>query len=93
MAINNLVSLILDNRSDKASLERATVLAERLKNSGVPQFQDTFGWAYQYKRGNTADATKILEDAVKKSPNFPALRYHLGMSYLAAGQKTYCNAA
>ncbi len=53
LAVNNLVSLLLDNRSDKASLERAAELAERLKNSNVPQFQDTFGWA-QYKSGNTA---------------------------------------
>jgi cellulose synthase operon protein C len=85
VALNNLVSLLLDNRSDKASLERASLLAEGLKNSNVPQFQDTYGWA-QFKRGNTADATRILEEAVSKLPNLAAVRYHLGMTYAAAGQ-------
>jgi pentatricopeptide repeat protein len=85
LAVNNLVSLMLDNLQDKPSLQRATELAERLKSSTVPQFQDTYGWA-QYKRGNTADAVKTLEAAVGKLPNLAALRYHLGMSYVAAGQ-------
>jgi pentatricopeptide repeat protein len=87
LAVNNLVSLLLDNRSDKPSIARATELADRLKNSSVPQFQDTYGWA-QYKAGNTTDAVKILEAAVGKLPNLAALRYHLGMSYVAAGQAT-----
>ena len=87
LAVNNLVSLLLDNRSDKPSIARATELAERLKNSNVPQFEDTYGWA-QYKAGNTGDAVKILEAAVGKLPNLAAVRYHLGMSYVAAGQAT-----
>ena len=41
VAINNLVSLLLDYRSDKESLDRAFSLADALKNSNVPQFQDT----------------------------------------------------
>lgn len=85
VAANNVVSLLLDNRSDKASLERAFALAEKLKDSNVPQFEDTLGWA-QYKRGNTAEATRILEDAAKKLPNLAAVKYHLGMSYIAGGQ-------
>jgi cellulose synthase operon protein C len=85
LAVNNLVSLMLDSRSDKASLERAADLAARLKNANAPQFQDTVGWA-QYKSGNATEAAKILEDAVSKSPNVAALRYHLGMSYIATGQ-------
>ena len=85
LAVNNLVSLMLDNRSDERSLERATSLAERLKDSNVPQFRDTYGWA-QYKAGKAAEATKVLEGAVDKSPNDAAVRYHLGMSYVATGQ-------
>jgi len=85
VAINNIVSLLLDYRSDKQSLERAYVLADKLKNSNVPQFGDTLGWA-QYKRGNTSEAVTILEDAAKKLPNLAAVRYHLGQSYVAAGQ-------
>ena len=86
LAVNNLASLLVENRSDEASLERAAKLAEVLKSSTVPQYQDTVGWV-QYKRGNTADAVKSLEAAASKPPNLAAVRYHLGMSYLAAGRK------
>jgi tetratricopeptide (TPR) repeat protein len=85
VAINNLVSLLLDNRSDKPSLERAFELSEKLKSSNVPQFQDTFGWA-QYKRGDVKGAIATLEPASASMPNLPAIHYHLGMSYAAAGQ-------
>ena len=85
MAINNLVSLLLDYRSDKASLDRAFSLADALKNSNVPQFQDTLGWA-QYRQGDFKDAISTLEAAAAKLPNLAAIHYHLGMSYAAAGQ-------
>lgn len=85
VAINNLVSLILDNRSDKESLNQAYALAEKLKNSNVPQFLDTLGWA-QFKSGDYANSVATLEAAQAKLPNLAAVRYHLGMSYAAAGQ-------
>jgi cellulose synthase operon protein C len=86
IAVNNLASLLLDNRSDPQSLSRALSLAETLKGANLPQFQDTLGWA-QYKQGNFKDAIATLEPAAAKQPNLAALRYHLGMSYAAAGQK------
>jgi cellulose synthase operon protein C len=85
VAINNLVSLLLDNRTDKASLDQAFALAEKLRGSNVAQFEDTLGWA-QYRRGNATEAIAILEDASKKLPNLAALKYHLGTSYMAGGQ-------
>jgi pentatricopeptide repeat protein len=85
LAINNLVSLLLDTRSDKESLDRAFSLAERLKGSTVPQFQDTYGWA-QYKKGDAKSAVATLETAQEKLPNLAAVQYHLGMSYVATGQ-------
>lgn len=85
VAVNNLVSLLLDYRSDKASLDRALSLAEALKGSNVPQFQDTFGWA-QYRKGDSASAIATLEGAAAKLPDLAAVHYHLGMSYGAAGQ-------
>ncbi len=87
LAANNLASLLVDNRSDKASLDRAATLADVLKASSVPQFQDTVGWI-QFKRGNTADATRILEDVAKQASSLAVVHYHLGMSYAAAGQAT-----
>jgi len=85
VAINNLVSLILDNRTDKQSIDRAVSLSERLRNSTLPQLQDTVGWA-EYKRGDFKSAIATLEGVVEKAPNLAAARYHLGMSYAAAGQ-------
>ena len=85
LAINNLVSLILDNRSDKESLEQAFLLVEKLKNSTVPQFQDTYGWAL-FKKGDAKSAVSVLEGAAAKLPELAAIHYHLGMSYAATGQ-------
>src|SRR5882672_7447030 len=85
LAINNLVSLLLDGRSDKESLDRAFSLAERLKGSTVPQFQDTYGWA-QFKKGDIKSAVAMLETALEKLPNLAAVHYHLGMSYAAMDQ-------
>ena len=85
IAINNLVSLLLDNRSDKDSLNQALALSNELKNTNVPQFQDTFGWA-QYKRGDYKAAASVLENAAIKLPTLAAVHYHLGMSYKATGE-------
>jgi pentatricopeptide repeat protein len=85
LAINNLVSLLIDNRSDKESLNQAFSLAESLKGSNIPQFQDTYGWA-QFKKGDAKTAVAVLEAAQEKLPNLAAVHYHLGMSYAATGQ-------
>lgn len=85
IVINNLASLLLDTRSDKESLDRAAALAETLKASNVPQFQDTVGWA-RFKQGDIRAAIAILEPAASKSPNLPAVHYHLGLAYAADGQ-------
>lgn len=85
VSINNLASLLLDNRTDKTSFEKALSLSQGLKGSNLPSFQDTLGWA-EYKNGDYKNAVSTLEDVVAKAPNLAAARYHLGMSYVAAGQ-------
>ena len=85
VAINNLASLLLDSRTDKPSLDRAYELSEKFKGSNVPQFLDTWGWA-QYRRGDFKGAIATLETAAAGAANLPAVQYHLGMSYAAAGQ-------
>jgi tetratricopeptide (TPR) repeat protein len=86
VAINNLASLLLDTRTDKESLERAAALSETLKSTNLPQFQDTVGWA-RFKQGDVKSAISILEAAAAKSPNIAVVRYHLGLSYIASGQR------
>jgi tetratricopeptide (TPR) repeat protein len=90
LAINNLVSLALDNPPNKELMDRAMSLAERLKGSQVPQFLDTYGWS-EYRRGDIKGAIATLEAARAKLNNLAAIRYHLGMSYLAAGDKDKAN--
>jgi len=85
LAINNMVSLMLDYRSDKESLQRAIALAENLKAAPVPQFQDTYGWAL-YKRGDFSGSVSILEAVQAKLPKLASVHYHLGMSYAESGQ-------
>ena len=82
---NNLASMLADHRTDKASLERAYALSAALRKSQVPSFKDTVGWIY-YLRGDYNGAISLLEEAAKELPDRAVVQYHLGMSYLAAGQ-------
>lgn len=82
--INNLAALLLDQKSDKASHDRALKLALGLARSENPAMLDTLGWAY-YRVGQHSDAVSVLERVVAKAGNFPIFRYHLGMAYLGAG--------
>lgn len=86
IAANNLASLLTENRTDKASLNKAYTLSQRFKRSDVPQFKDTFGWA-SYRVGKYADAHSLLKSATDQLPNVPDFHYHLGMSYLAKENK------
>lgn len=83
---NNLASLLADHRTDQASIDRAQSLAAMLKDSQVPQFQDTLGWV-NYLKGDYASARSSLDAAAEKMPNYPLVRYHLGMTYLASGDR------
>jgi tetratricopeptide (TPR) repeat protein len=84
VVVNNLASLLLDSQSDKANVDKAIALADRLKAVNLPQFQDTYGWA-QFKKGDYKTAVAILEPAIAKMPNSAVMHYHLGMSYAASG--------
>lgn len=85
IVVNNLASLLLDTRSDKGSWDRAAALAETLKASNVPQFQDTLGWA-RFRQGDIKSAITLLEPAAAKLPNLSSVHYHLGLAYAADGQ-------
>ena len=83
--INNLASLLTDHRTDKASLERAQVLAASLRDSQVSQFKDTLGWI-NYRQGDAKAAVPLLEAAAAGLPNAASVHYHLGMSYVGIGE-------
>jgi cellulose synthase operon protein C len=85
IAANNLASLLLDHRTDKASLEKAQSLVAILRKSQIPQFKDTLGWA-SYNRGDYRTAVSLSEEAVAALPDQAAVRYHLAMGYIASDQ-------
>ncbi len=79
---NNLASLLSDHRTDGASISRAYELAKISKDSQIPQFLDTFGWA-SYKAGKFDEAEKALKTAVEKLPEVAIFHYHLAKVYIA----------
>ncbi len=83
-AINNLAALLLDYRTDKASMARALELAKKLDKSDNPAVLDTLGWAH-YRSAQYAEAVGVLERVVAKAGQYPIFHYHLGMAYLASG--------
>ncbi|MBT8441214.1 MAG: tetratricopeptide repeat protein [Gammaproteobacteria bacterium] len=91
IAINNLAALLLDQRSDAASFERALELASRFSDSEEPALVDTLGWAY-YRTGDFQQAVRYLELANSRVDNVAQLRYHLGMAYLKNGNSVQARA-
>ena len=83
--LNNLAFLLVETGGD---LNEAQNLSEQAlkKDSGNPQFLDTLGWIY-LKREKNDNALQIFNGLVKKQPEDPTFRYHLGAALLKTGQK------
>lgn len=86
VVINNLASLLTDYRTDRPSHDRAYQLAQRFRNSQVPQFRDTLGWA-SFKVGRVEDAVLLLRSAVDALPDVAVVHYHYGMVQLAQNNR------
>lgn len=84
VAVNNLVSLLLDHYQGKENTERAVNLSKRFENSKQPFFLDTYGWAL-LQNGDEKKALKILKQAVLKMPDSAIFKYHLGVAYHKLG--------
>lgn len=82
---NNLAMLLVDDKKDAASIERAKHLTEHFPSSNNPQLLDTYGWVL-YKHGDAAAAVTALQDASIRAPGLSVLWYHLGMAQLQSGQ-------
>ena len=83
---NNLAMLLADHQTDRASLDRARVLAERFASSRNGGSLDTWGWVL-YRRGEFNDALNALQKASDLAPQSAAIRYHLGMAQLKSGSR------
>ena len=84
---NNLASLLSVHGADEDSLNRAEIIARRLRGSTVPAFQDTYGWI-AYLRGNYKEAVSELEKAAAGMPDDPSVQFHLAKTYLALDRKS-----
>lgn len=82
---NNLASLITTHRSDEESLQKAFVIARRLRGSDLPAFRDTYGWI-AYRMGNLEEAEEYLSTAALGLPTDPLAQYHLAKVQAALGQ-------
>jgi tetratricopeptide (TPR) repeat protein len=88
-AANNLAMLLVDSRSDAASLKRAQELAAQLAASSAASSEgviDTMGWV-KYRSGDYRGAEALLQQAVDKARGNPEMHYHLGMAQLRAGEQ------
>jgi tetratricopeptide (TPR) repeat protein len=84
---NNLASLLVDHKSDAASLERAFALSRDFeKEAPHPLFLDTLGWV-RLKMGQPDQALRLLKQAIAKAPDLPTLNYHLGSALYQSGQR------
>ncbi len=82
---NNLASLLSNHYSDPDNIQRAEVIARRLRDSTVPAYQDTYGWI-AHLRGNHDEALRDLEKAAAALPDDPTVQYHLAVVYEATGR-------
>jgi predicted Zn-dependent protease len=89
---NNLASLLTAQGSDAATLERAFAIARRLRESRVPEFQDTYGWILLL-RGDAAGARRYLAPAAAALPGNAQVQFHLGEAALALGDRAAAAAA
>ena len=78
---NNLASMLSAYKQDEESLERAWVIARRLKDADNPALQDTYGWIL-LRRGQAEEALPYLESAAA-GLNDPMVQAHLGFAYVA----------
>jgi cellulose synthase operon protein C len=83
VVINNYVSLVSDGNADEASLKRAAELGAVLKESPIPEFQETYGWIL-VRNGNLKDGLSILERVNEKLAANSAAQFHLGQAYALA---------
>ena len=84
---NNLASLLSSVRSDEDSLQRAAVIARRLRGTDFPAFQDTYGWI-AFRLGNYEEALQYLSPAADALPEDALVQAHLGLALAAAQRRS-----
>jgi Flp pilus assembly protein TadD len=85
IAANNLAWVYAEQGEN---LDMALSLATQAKQMApeMTAVNDTLAWI-QYKKGNYRVSVSLAEDAVKRQPENPDFRYHLGMALTGVGEK------
>jgi tetratricopeptide (TPR) repeat protein len=87
LAANNLAALLVDQKGDTQSLERALTLSRGFESQKPNAYLlDTLGWTH-HKMGHGTDAVRVLQQATTLVPEHPILNYHLGAAYAKVGQR------
>jgi tetratricopeptide (TPR) repeat protein len=70
------------------NLDVALGLAQKAKQlmPELDSITDTLAWV-QYKKGSYITAKPLLQECVRKAPQYAPYRYHLGMVLAASGEK------
>jgi tetratricopeptide (TPR) repeat protein len=90
VALNNLAFSFVESGGD---LDEALSLAQRAvrKMPSEPHFSDTMAWIY-LKKNMTNAALQVFENLVRKHPDTPTFRYHLGAALYQKGEKARAKA-
>jgi cellulose synthase operon protein C len=80
VVVNNYVSIVSDNRDDEVSLKRAAELGSILRDSPIPEFQETFGWIL-VRTGNVKEGLRILEKVNDQLSQSSGAQFHIGLAY------------
>lgn len=86
VAANNLALLLVDQKGDPKSLERALALSRDFERyASNTDLLDTLGWVY-VKTGQPKEAIRLLRQVAEKVPDHPVFQYHLGVAYYKVGE-------
>jgi tetratricopeptide (TPR) repeat protein len=80
LAANNYLSVLSDHYTDRAELQSAESVADRLLDVDDANIKDTLGWFY-YHLGDNYKATLYTKAAIDKQPDQGIFHFHLGMIY------------
>jgi cellulose synthase operon protein C len=86
LAANNLAMLLVTYRKDRTSLARARDLTSGFATSQIASLLDTYGWV-RYRSALYAEALPALQRAAAQRPQSNIIRFHLGMTELALGER------
>jgi tetratricopeptide (TPR) repeat protein len=86
LAANNLAMLLVSYRKDRKSFEQARTLTADFATSQVASLLDTYGWV-RYRCADYDAALPALQRAATRAPDSKIIRFHLGMTELAVGDR------